>query len=403
MPVGRKSWKKKPNFKDITVKLHNISFNNLKRRKGKMIFLVLGLFIGIATIVTLLSITESMSRDIEDRLDQFGANIVMVPRSDNLALSYGGITMGGVNYQTVEFDEARLPEIRTIEFNKNLGLVAPKVLGTATVKGKEVLLMGVDFETELQLKNWWQFEGTPPAAPNELLIGSQTAATFNLGVGDPLTIGGSDFIITSILKPTGASEDGIIIGDLHAFQKILGKDGKISMVEIAAFCRDCPITEMVLQIGEKFPEAKVTALRQAVMSKMQSIEMFKTFSYGIAVLVIFIGSLLVFITMMGSVNERTREIGIFRAIGFRRGHVMQIILLEAMVVGLVGGILGYFGGSGIAWATLPLVIKNGSFAGLNYTLGGVALLLSVALSLIASLYPAQKASKLDPSEALRAL
>jgi putative ABC transport system permease protein len=126
------------------------------------------------------------------------------------------------------------------------------------------------------------------------------------------------------------------------------------------------------------------------MSKMQSIEMFKTFSYGIAVLVIFIGSLLVFVTMMGSVNERTREIGIFRAIGFRRGHVMQIILLEAMVVGLVGG-------------AMPLVLKNGSFAGFNYNLGGMAILLSIALSLVASLYPAQKASKLDPSEALRAL
>ena len=74
-----------------------------------------------------------------------------------------------------------------------------------------------------------------------------------------------------------------------------------------------------------------------------------------------------------------------------------------MVVGLIGGILGFVGGNGIAWAALPLVIKNGSFAGLNYTLGGVALLLSVALSLLASLYPAQKASKLDPSEALRAL
>ena len=69
------------------MKLHNISFNNLNRRKGKMIFLVLGLFIGIATIVTLMSITESMSRDIEDRLDQFGANIVMVPKSENLSLS----------------------------------------------------------------------------------------------------------------------------------------------------------------------------------------------------------------------------------------------------------------------------------------------------------------------------
>ena len=368
-----------------------------------MIFLVLGLFIGIATIVTLLSITESMTRDIEDRLDQLGANIVMVPRSDNLTLSYGGITMGSVNYQTVEFAEDKIPEIKNIENSKNIGLVAPKVLGATKVNGKDVLLMGVNFETELQLKNWWQFDGTAPAAANELLLGSQTATTFNLSIGDTLAIGDQEFIVTTILKPTGASEDGIIIGDLHAFQKIMGKEGKVSLVEVQAFCRDCPISELVLQIGEKFPEGKVTALRQAMMSKMQSIEIFKSFSYGIAVLVIFIGSLLVFVTMMGSVNERTREIGIFRAIGFRRGHVMQIILLEAMVVGLIGGVLGYFGGNGIAWAALPLVIEDGSFAGFNYNLGGIALLLSVALSLLASLYPAQKASKLDPSEALRAL
>ena len=385
------------------MKLHNISFNNLGRRKGKMIFLVLGLFIGIATIVTLMSITESMTHDIEDRLDQYGANIVMVPRSDNLALSYGGITMGGVNYQTIEFDEEKIPEIRTIENSKNLGLVAPKVLGAAKVRGKDVLLMGVNFETEMQLKNWWQFEGTPPAAANELLIGSQTAVTYDLAVGDTLDIKGDDYTVTAILKPTGSSEDGIIVGDLHTFQNILGKEGKVSMVEIQAFCRDCPITELTLQISEKFPEAKVTGLRQAMMSKMQTVEMFKTFSYGIAVLVIFIGSLLVFVTMMGSVNERTREIGIFRAIGFRRGHVMQIILLEAMVVGLIGGLLGYLGGNAIAWVSLPLVVKSSSFAGLNYNLGGVSLLLAVALSLIASLYPAQKASKLDPSEALRAL
>ena len=385
------------------MKLHNISFNNLKRRKGKMIFLVLGLFIGIATIVTLLSITESMTRDIEDRLDQLGANIVMVPRSDNLTLSYGGITMGSVNYQTVEFAEDKIPEIKSIENSKNIGLVAPKVLGATEVNGTNVLLMGVNFETELQLKNWWQFDGTPPAGANDLLLGSQAAATFKLSIGDTLVIGGQEFTVTTILKPTGASEDGIIVGDLHAFQKILGKEGKISLVEVQAFCRDCPIDELVMQIGEKFPEGKVTALRQAMMAKMQSIEIFKSFSYGIAILVIFIGSLLVFVTMMGSVNERTREIGIFRAIGFRRGHIMQIILLEAMVVGLIGGVLGYVGGNGIAWATLPLVIKNSSFAGLNYNLGGVALLLSVALSLLASLYPAQKASKLDPSEALRAL
>jgi putative ABC transport system permease protein len=106
---------------------------------------------------------------------------------------------------------------------------------------------------------------------------------------------------------------------------------------------------------------------------------------------------------MGSVNERTREIGIFRAIGFRRGHVMQIILLEAIVVGLAGGILGYAMGNGIAWMAIPFVIKSGTFSGINLSLGGISVLLSVSLSLLACLYPALKASRLDPSAALRAL
>jgi putative ABC transport system permease protein len=386
------------------LKLHNISFNNLKRRKGKVLFLVMGLLIGISTIVTLLAITESMSRDIEDRLDQFGANIVMVPQSENLSLSYGGISVGGVNLQTNEFNEADIPRIRTIRNKENLGLVAPKILGATEVAGYgPVMLMGAELETELTLKNWWMFDGMPPQKNDELILGAEAAAALNKKIGDPITMQGQTFTVAAILHPTGAAEDGLIIGDLHAIQKVLGKEGKVSMVEIAAFCRDCPITELVLQIAEKFPEAKVTALKQAVMSKMQSIELFKSFSYGIAALVSFIGSLLVFVTMMGSVNERTREIGIFRAIGFRRGHVMQIILLEAMVVGIIGGLLGFAGGNAIAWAVMPLVITDGTFGGVNVSLGGIAILLSVALSLLASLYPAQKASRLDPSEALRAL
>jgi putative ABC transport system permease protein len=384
------------------LKLYNISINNLRRRKGKMIFLVMGLFIGIATIVTLLSITESMSRDIEERLDQFGANIVMVPRSDNLSLSYGGIDVGGVSYETVEFEEGRMSEIREIENKQNLGAVVPKILGSAEINGRKVLLMGTNVNDEMLLKSWWMFEGGMPGAM-EVMAGSEAAVTLGLKVGDHFDIDGREFKVAAVLKPTGGSEDSIVIGNLAEVQAILGKEGKISMVEISAFCRGCPISDIVLQIAGKFPEGKVTALQQAVMSKMQSIELFKSFSYGIALLVVFIGSLLVFVTMMGSVNERTREIGIFRAIGFRRSHVMQIILLEAMLIGLVGGVLGYLGGNGVAWAVMPLVIKDGAFAGFNLSLGGVAVLLAVSLSLLASLYPAQKASKLDPSEALRAL
>ncbi len=386
------------------MKLHNISFGNIRRRKGKMLFLVLGLVIGISTVVTLLSITESMTKNIEERLNQFGANIVMVPKTENLSLNYGGIDVGGVNYEVKEFEQENLNNIHTIKNNKNLSIIAPKVLGSVTVNDKIILLMGVEFEQELALKTWWsKTAGTYPEKDNEVMLGSRAATLLGIKPGDIIDLAGKQFRVATVLKPTGASEDDAIIASLAAGQKLLGKEGKLSMVEISAFCQGCPISEMTLQIAEKFPNAKVTAMKQAVMSKMQSIDMFKSFSLGVSVIVILIGSLLVLVTMMGAVNERTREIGIFRAIGFRRGHVMQVILLEAMLLGIIGGIIGFILGNSIACGIIPLVMKDSVFAGINTNLGIISILMAVALSLLASLYPAFKASNMDPSEALRAL
>ncbi len=368
-----------------------------------MLFLALGLIIGVSTIVTLLAITETMTAEIEERLNKFGANIVMVPRTENLSLNYGGIDVGGVSYEVKEFNQENLARIHTIKNAKNLGIVAPKVLGPVMIDDKKLLLMGVIFDEELALKRWWQKKGIFPTRPDEVLLGASVASVLGLNPGDEIKMGETLFKVTAVLHPTGSSEDNAVIAELGTAQTLLGKPGKISMVEIAAFCRGCPITEVTLQIAEVFPNAKVTAMKQAVMSKMQSIEMFKSFSLGVSILVIGIGALLVMVTMMGSVNERTREIGIFRAIGFRQTHVMQIILLEALALGLFGGILGFVLGNLLAWGIIPLVIKEGIFAGVNYQLGGLCLLMAAALSLLASLYPAFKAGRMDPSDALRAL
>ncbi len=75
--------------------LKDISINNLKRRKGKVFFLILGLTIGITTVVTLISISRMMNDDISNKLDEFGANILIIPRLDDLSLSYGGMSFGG--------------------------------------------------------------------------------------------------------------------------------------------------------------------------------------------------------------------------------------------------------------------------------------------------------------------
>jgi putative ABC transport system permease protein len=107
--------------------------------------------------------------------------------------------------------------------------------------------------------------------------------------------------------------------------------------------------------------------------------------------------------MMGSVTERTREIGIFSAIGFRRGHIMRIILLEALVVSLMAGVAGYLSGIGVTRVLLNFLSDTMPHFTLDPLIAVGAVFLAVIIGLLASLYPAMAASRMDPSEALRTL
>ena len=386
------------------MKLRDISINNLRRRKGKVLFLVLGLTIGITTVVTLISITRTMNEDISNKLDEFGANILVLPRSNDLALSYGGLNIGGVSVDTQTLKDSDIPKIRQIEVRENISTVSPKLIGVVELEGKKILLTGVLFQEEVRLKKWWRVHGTIPKSRDEVLLGNEVAVRLFKSTNDSLTLNGKRVRISGMLEETGSQDDFLIFGDLTLAQEVLKKPGALSLIEVSAFCISCPIEEIVRQISKALPHAKVTAIKQTLQTKMEALDHFKKFSVGLSVIVLLIGGLIVFTNMMASVNERKREIGIFRAIGFRKSHVIKIVFFEALIIGLIGGGAGYLLGLGLSTVLGPILtgIKGGRIS-VDPVLAVGVVLLSVAMGILSSIYPAIHASKMDPTTALRAL
>jgi putative ABC transport system permease protein len=383
--------------------LKRISLRNLMRRKGKAAFILAGLVIGVATVVGIISFVEATTHDIAHKLEQYGANILIVPRTENLSLSYGGMSLGGVSFELEEIRESDLVKLSAIRNARNIAAVGPMVLGVASVGDRRILMAGVDFKAAGILKPWWRVRGDLPGATGTLL-GSEAAVVLNLKAGDRLPVNGLELTVSGILEPTGSQDDHLAFAALATAQQAFQKIGRVSMAEVAALCKDCPIEDMVQQISAVLPGAKVMAIQQVVKSRMEMLAQFQHFSYGISGVILFIGGLVVLVTMMGSVRERTDEIGIFRAIGFRRSHIMRIVFLEAGILSGLAGVIGYLLGLGAARAALFLFGEGHSgHVPFNPGLAAGALILALALGLIASAYPAAMAARMDPNEALRSL
>jgi putative ABC transport system permease protein len=383
--------------------LKEIAFRNILRRKAKAFFVLIGLSIGVATVVAVISFSDAMTGEINHKLEKYGANILIVPKTESLSLNYGGVSLGGVSFGMEEIKEEELLRLNDIKNAKNIAAAGPLVMGVTEVAGHKVLLSGIDFDAAGILKPWWSINGKIPDE-NGILLGADTASLMQLSTGDVVSIGTRKFSVAGILKQTGSQDDQLIFTTLPVAQEIHNKHGIVSMVEIAALCQGCPIPEMVRQISEVLPNARVMAIQQVVKGRMEALSQFKTFSMGISVVVVLVGSLVVLVTMMGNVRERTEEIGIFRAIGFRKSHVMKIIFIEAGIISVSAGLIGYLIGEGVARVALGYFIETHEhIMPLNIHLPAGAVMMALMVGLLASFYPAFAASRMDPTRALKTL
>ena len=404
--------------------LFDLVLNNLRRRKGRMILLLLGLAVGVATVVAMVAITDALQADITGKLDEYGANILIVPQSNALALSYGGVSVASATYDVGELSLSDLDSIKTIKNAKQISIVSPKLLGAVPMGGRLAMIAGVRFPDELKLKRWWRLDGKVDELgedqtalqdwkmpellflelePDEALAGKRLADELKLSRGSTIEIAGQPFRVHGILAENGSQDDDILFIDLSAAQRVLNKPNSISLIEVAALCTECPVEDMVKQIGEVLPQAKVTALRQSVTLRMETVEQLGRFALALSMVVMVIGALVVLTTMLGSVAERRQEIGLFRALGFRQMHVMQVILSEAALVSLAGGALGWLAGMGAAMVLAPRAANLAASVSWNPWLAVGAIGAALLVGLAASLYPAKRAAQLDPTTAMRSL
>ena len=384
------------------MKLYQIGLKNLRRRKVRTSLITIGLALAVGIEVGLTGITKSLESDFSRKLDEYGANILILPKSNDLSLDYGGLSVAGVSFGSEKLSMSDVAKIRTIKDSENIATVAPQLFDAADVDGRKVIVSGVDYNSEFRLKRWWRYSGSKPKEPDEILAGSSAAQALNLKPGDGLEIAKHHFRVAGVLTETGSQDDKLIFVSLPVAQKIFDKAEALSMIEVSALCYNCPVDAIVAQIGEKLPNAQVTALRQTIETKMDVMHRVRHFSIILSVAVVLFAALMIFVNMMSSITEREKEIGIFRAVGFKRKHVLAVLLFESLIVSLSAGIAGYLLGLFGAYLTRPLMGLQGLQGfGIDTLLMSLALAILVGVS--AAIYPAYKAAKLEPTVALRAL
>lgn len=385
------------------MKIKNIAFKNITRKKGKTLFLLSSMIIAIATVVTIVTFTQVMTGDMNHNLEQYGANIIITPPKDTLTLNYGGVSLGGISINVKEIKEDELEKIKEIKYSANIAGVWPQVFGVVKIKEQQLLLSGINFDLIDLFRPWWKLQKNIKNE-NSLIAGAEAARILKIKIGEKIKIKKEIFTVTNILEMTASQDDQILFTSLKAAQRVHDKINSISIAEVAARCKNCPVEEMVSQISKVLPNARVMAIKQVVKSRMDTLAQLKTFSYILSLVILFIGGLIVTVTMTARVKERTNEIGIFRAIGFRKSHVMKILYVETSIISLIAGIIGYFTG-----VTITILIKKyflvsqNSFQVFDISIILITIFASILVGILSTIYPAYQAAKLEPAIALRSL
>jgi putative ABC transport system permease protein len=373
-----------------------------------------GIAIATMTVISILTIATAGQAKIYDQLEKYGANLSVIPAISNVDMTLGDISLGALTVGENHIPEARLSEIRQIadnEIKKSLGIdddidiatIAPKLYVNTKVKDTSLFVVGIEPQGERAIKTWWKIkEGVYLNEGNEALLGAQAAQLLKLNVGDKIPFNGSDTTVVGILEEAGSSDDYQIFLPLKTLQQAFDKEGVISSVDVRALCNACPVEFIADSINQNITGVRAVAVKQVAENEMGLMEKMNNLMLALAGITLAIGAFGVVNTMMTSVHERIKDIGIMRAVGASRGQILKTFIYEAVIIGIIGGIVGYLAGTVVAYGVGPLVFEGTAITYIPLYLP-LSLLLAIVVVIISTAYPAFRATTVKVSDSFRSL
>lgn len=428
------------------------------KRKRRVALAFMAVLLGASLVSALLTVYGDISGKMSREMRSYGANILVRPKSEVLELEVGGVSYSPPGERTL-IDEKQLPLIKTIFWRNNIIGFAPYLSTLAQAGGQPVVLTGTWFEKKLAVPNaapkqfesnlastkteqtfntgvkavapWWKLEGkwVDEEDLTSTIVGTAVASRMGLAHGDSFTLyfeGKPVALKAAGIVSTGGFEDNQVFVNLPLVQGLLNAPSAVDKVLVSALVT--PQDKIVASIRGKKPEEMTpkeyelwycTPLVESISYQISEVisgtqsgpirqisEAEGSFLSKTELLILLITGLSlaasamgVMTTMTTMVMERRKEIGLMKAMGAENSQIAWIFLLEAGIIGLIGGLVGYAGG-----LVLAQFIGREVF-GMQFSFSSVAfpltLLIAILVALAGSAIPVRRAAKIEPVQLLK--
>ena len=415
----------------------------LIRQRGRFILIALTVALGVSLATAMLNVMFDIGEKVNQELKAFGANITVTPRNSMVLKDlYGVETTKSTHREYLE--ESDLGNIKTIFWTNNIVAFSPSLTTNITLAdGEMVPFFGTWFEHTLTLptdevyttgvkfmKSWWHVDGdwADDTQTNQVLVGTKLAQKLGVSAGSTLSYkkpdGSDDTLTVTGILSGGGDEENQIVGSLALAQNLANAAGKIDQVEVSAmttpendlarkaaenpkslsqaeydiwYCTSY-VGSIAYQIEEVMQNAAAHPVRQIAESEGKILGKTQLLMLLITVLSLLSSSLGVSNLISANIMERSRELGLLKALGATNLAVVLSVLAEIFIAGIMGGILGYVVGLGFA----QLIGENvfGSGIAVNpYVIPIIAVLMSLVL-IIGSVPAIRMLLSLQPAEVL---